>query len=98
VICSIHTRAVSAHDVFRILQRDGRPTQLGEAIIHYGPIFKTGLEQMGGSAYDYGAIICPVLLCTQPGTAWSLVQRTSDNDRPVSVVVHPGNDRLGDDA
>jgi TnpA family transposase len=32
---------VSAHDVIRILQRDGRPTQLGEAFAMYGRIFKT---------------------------------------------------------
>ena len=31
VIASIHTREISAHDVIRMLQRDGRPTQLGEA-------------------------------------------------------------------
>ncbi|GAA4967351.1 Tn3 family transposase [Actinoplanes utahensis] len=41
VICSIHTRTVSAHDVIRMLQRDGRPTQLGEAFGMYGRIFKT---------------------------------------------------------
>jgi TnpA family transposase len=41
VIASIHTREVSAHDVIRILQRDGRPTQLGEAFAAYGRIFKT---------------------------------------------------------
>jgi hypothetical protein len=41
VVCSIHTRPVSAHDVIRMLQRDGRPTQLGEAFGMYGRIFKT---------------------------------------------------------
>ncbi|MEV7626438.1 Tn3 family transposase [Actinoplanes sp. NPDC089786] len=41
IICSIHTRTVSAHDVIRMLQRDGRPTQLGEAFGMYGRIFKT---------------------------------------------------------
>jgi len=41
VVCSIHTRTVSAHDVIRMLQRDGRPTQLGEAFGMYGRIFKT---------------------------------------------------------
>ncbi|MGH3193346.1 MAG: Tn3 family transposase, partial [Streptosporangiaceae bacterium] len=41
IICSIHTRTVSARDVIRILQRDGRPTQLGEAFAMYGRIFKT---------------------------------------------------------
>ncbi|WP_248761245.1 Tn3 family transposase [Pseudarthrobacter sp. SSS035] len=41
VVASIHTREVSAHDVIRMLQRDGRPTDLGEAIAHYGRIFKT---------------------------------------------------------
>jgi TnpA family transposase len=41
IISSIYTRTVSAHDVIRILQRDGRPTQLGEAFAMYGRIFKT---------------------------------------------------------
>ena len=41
VIASVHTREISAHDVIRILQHDGRLTQLGEAIAGYGRIFKT---------------------------------------------------------
>ena len=41
VVASIHTGEISAHDVIRILQRDGRPTQLGEAMAAYGRIFKT---------------------------------------------------------
>lgn len=41
IAASIHTREVSAHDVIRILQRDGRPTDLGDAVAHYGRIFKT---------------------------------------------------------
>ncbi|WP_426995976.1 Tn3 family transposase [Pseudarthrobacter sp. N5] len=41
IAASIHTREVSAHDVIRILQRDGRPTDLGNAVAHYGRIFKT---------------------------------------------------------
>jgi TnpA family transposase len=38
---SIHTGAVSAHDVIRMLSRGGGLTQLGEALAHYGRIFKT---------------------------------------------------------
>ena len=38
---SIHTGAVSAHDVLRMLAHGGNPTQLGEAPAHYGRIFKT---------------------------------------------------------
>lgn len=41
VIASIHTGAVRAHDVIRMLSRDGHPTPLGEAIAHYGRIHKT---------------------------------------------------------
>ncbi|WP_426989199.1 Tn3 family transposase [Pseudarthrobacter sp. Y6] len=41
VVASVHTREVSAHDVIRVLQRDGRPTDVGEALAHYGRIFKT---------------------------------------------------------
>ncbi|WP_202126077.1 Tn3 family transposase [Actinomadura physcomitrii] len=41
VVVSIYTGQVRAHDVMRMLQRDGNPTQLSEAIAHYGRIFKT---------------------------------------------------------
>ena len=41
VTASIHTGAVRAHDVIRMLSRDGHPTPLGEAIAHYGRIEKT---------------------------------------------------------
>lgn len=35
VVGSIHTEVVRAYDVVRMLQRDGHPTPLGEAIAHY---------------------------------------------------------------
>jgi len=38
---SIYTGAVRAYDVVRMLQRDGHPTALGEAIASYGRIPKT---------------------------------------------------------
>ncbi len=38
---SIHTGAVRAYDIVRMLQRDGRPTPLGEATNAYGRIFKS---------------------------------------------------------
>jgi TnpA family transposase len=41
VIVSVHTGAVSAYDVLRVISRGGNLTQLGEAIAHYGRIFKT---------------------------------------------------------
>lgn len=41
IIGSIHTGAVRAYDVIRMLSRDGRPTPLGNAIAHYGRIAKT---------------------------------------------------------
>lgn len=41
MVVSIYTGEVRSHDVMRMLQRDGNPTQLGEAIAHYGRIFKT---------------------------------------------------------
>jgi hypothetical protein len=40
IIGSIHTGAVRAYDVIRMLSRDGRPTPLGDAIAHYGRIAK----------------------------------------------------------
>jgi TnpA family transposase len=41
LVASVHTGAVSAHDVIRMLAPAGRSTQLGEALAHYGRIFKT---------------------------------------------------------
>ncbi|MBW8482611.1 Tn3 family transposase [Actinomadura parmotrematis] len=41
VVVSIYTGEVRAHDVLRMIQRDGNPTRLGDAIAHYGRIFKT---------------------------------------------------------
>lgn len=41
VVGSIHTGTVRAYDVVRMLQRDGHPTPLGEAIASYGRIFKS---------------------------------------------------------
>ncbi|MDX6324801.1 MAG: hypothetical protein QOK15_1155 [Nocardioidaceae bacterium] len=41
IAASIYTGQVSAHDVTRVLMRDGNPTPLGEAIQHYGRIFKS---------------------------------------------------------
>ncbi|WP_458687573.1 Tn3 family transposase [Nocardia tengchongensis] len=41
VAVSINTGEVSAHDVTCMISRDGRPTALGEAIAHYGRIYKT---------------------------------------------------------
>jgi len=41
VATSVHTGSVSAYDVIRVLQHGGSPTPLGEAIPHYGRIFKT---------------------------------------------------------
>lgn len=41
VIASIHTGAVRAYDVIRMVSRDGRPTPLGEAIAAYGRLPKT---------------------------------------------------------
>ena len=41
VIASIYTGTVRAYDVVTMLQRDGHPTALGEALAAYGRIFKT---------------------------------------------------------
>ena len=53
VVASIHTREISAHDVIRVLQRDGRPTQLGEAMAAYGRIFKTLHVLTFAADHDY---------------------------------------------
>ncbi len=41
VVASIYTGTVRAYDVVTMLQRDGHPTALGEAIAAYGRIFKS---------------------------------------------------------
>jgi TnpA family transposase len=41
LVASIHTGAISAYDAMRMLQHGGNPTQLGEALAHFGRIFKT---------------------------------------------------------
>jgi TnpA family transposase len=41
VVASIYTGTVRAYDVVTMLQRDGHPTALGEAIASYGRIFKS---------------------------------------------------------
>ncbi|MET8145767.1 Tn3 family transposase [Sphaerisporangium sp. NPDC005288] len=41
VVASIYTGTVRAYDVVTMLQRDGHPTALGEAIASYGRILKT---------------------------------------------------------
>ncbi len=41
VVGSIYTGAVRASDITRVLQRDGHPTPLGDAIAGYGRIYKS---------------------------------------------------------
>ena len=41
VVASIHTGAVPAYDILKVLAPGGTPTQLGDALAHYGRIFKT---------------------------------------------------------
>ncbi len=41
IIGSIHAGTVRAHDVIRMLHRDGKRTALGDAMAHYGRIQKT---------------------------------------------------------
>jgi hypothetical protein len=41
VVASIHTGAVRAYDILRVLAPGGMPTQLRDALAHYGRIFKT---------------------------------------------------------
>ncbi|MDP9868339.1 MULTISPECIES: Tn3 family transposase [Streptosporangium] len=41
VVVSIYTGEIRAYDVMRMIQRDGNPAPLGEAIAHYRRIFKT---------------------------------------------------------
>jgi Transposase and inactivated derivatives, TnpA family len=70
---SIHTGAVSAHDVLRMLAHGGNPTQLGEALAHYGRIFKTlhvlsYLDQRTGRR-SRACTTCRKAAMTWPGTS-----------------------------
>jgi hypothetical protein len=41
IAVSLHSYVVTAHEVTRMISRDGNPTSLGQAIAHFGRIFKT---------------------------------------------------------
>ncbi|MGH3821847.1 MAG: DUF4158 domain-containing protein [Pseudonocardiaceae bacterium] len=41
VVASVHSGEIAASDAMRMLQRGGNPTQLGDALAHFGRIFKT---------------------------------------------------------
>jgi TnpA family transposase len=41
VVASVHSGQICASDAMRMLQRGGNPTQLGDALAHFGRIFKT---------------------------------------------------------
>jgi len=41
IAVSLHSYVVTAHEVTRMISRDGTPTSLGQAIAHFGRIFKT---------------------------------------------------------
>ncbi|MEV6297747.1 Tn3 family transposase, partial [Streptomyces sp. NPDC051896] len=41
LVASVHSGEISASDAMRMLQHGGNPTQLGDALAHYGRIFKT---------------------------------------------------------
>lgn len=41
VVASIHTGALPAYDILKVLAPGGTPTQLGDALVHHGRIFKT---------------------------------------------------------
>ncbi|WP_433662548.1 Tn3 family transposase [Nocardia sp. CA-128927] len=41
IAVSIHTGEVSAHEVTRMISRDGQPSSLGHAVAHFGRIFKS---------------------------------------------------------
>jgi hypothetical protein len=52
ILGSLHTGAVRAHDVIRMLSHDGRPALLGDAIAHDGRIAKAlhdGMEDRIGA-------------------------------------------------
>lgn len=42
VVASIHTGAVPAYDILKVLAPGGTPTQLGDALAHYGGDCLTG--------------------------------------------------------
>ncbi|GAA2714424.1 Tn3 family transposase [Micromonospora olivasterospora] len=69
VIASAHTRKISAHDMIRVLQHDGRLTGLGEAVAHYGRIFKTLHVLTFADDPDYWRNPKGMRTCRRAGTA-----------------------------
>ncbi len=71
VVASIYTGTVRAYDVVAMLQRDGHPTALGEAIASYGRIFKS-LQSSATSTWTSptGATSRASGTCRRDGTPW----------------------------
>jgi TnpA family transposase len=67
VVASIYTGEVRAYDVVTMLQRDGHPTALGEAIAAYGRIFKS-LHIL--AFIDTGATSSTSATCRKAATTW----------------------------
>jgi hypothetical protein len=98
---SIYTSQVSTYDVVRALQRDGRPTALGEAIATYGRLLRPSTSCPSWLEPDPRAPCTDVLLyaalkaatglqqlLAQPHAAAAGVPRA--NGIPASSRSHPG--------
>ena len=78
VIASIYTGKVRAYDVVTMLQRDGHPTALGEALAAYGRIFKS-LHILAYIDADeaYRRDIKHIATCRKAATTWPAPSATA---------------------
>ncbi len=98
LVGSIHTSTVSAHDVLRMLQHGGNPTQLGEALAHYGRIFKTLHVLSYVDQSPYRAQIKGMRNLQKAATPWPATSSTAAaaiSGRPTSRAWRTSSGRSG---
>ena len=77
VAASVHSGAISASDVMRMLQRGGNPTQLGDALAHFGRIFKPCTYWPTSIPSPTGATSNACATCRRNATAWPSTSSTA---------------------
>ncbi|GAA2533628.1 Tn3 family transposase [Pilimelia columellifera] len=77
IAASVHTGAVAASEVMRILQRGGNPTQLGDALAHFGRIFKTLHVLSSSTGSSTGATSSGCATCRRNAIGWPSTSATA---------------------
>jgi TnpA family transposase len=81
VAVSINECEVSAHDVTRMISRDGNPTPLGQGIAHYGRIFKTLQSCAWPTTNRTGGKARPKPISARAATTWRVGSTTGRRGR-----------------